>query len=40
MKDRKVKQILSEGWYQREWEEDMRKKYRRINIMEILCIYV
>jgi hypothetical protein len=35
-KDRKVKQVLSEGWHQ--WEgEDIRKglRLRRVNMMEI-----
>jgi hypothetical protein len=32
MKDKKVNQVLSGGWYQ--WEgEDIRKGYRRVNIM-------
>jgi hypothetical protein len=39
MKGSKVKQILSGGWYQ--WDrEDIRKKYRRVNMVEILCTRV
>jgi hypothetical protein len=35
MKDRKVKQVLSEGWYQCECE-DTRKGYRRVHMVEII----
>jgi hypothetical protein len=37
--DRKVKQVLFGSWYQWE-EEDTRKGYRVVNIMEILCSQV
>jgi hypothetical protein len=34
MKDKKVKQFLSGGWYQ--WKgEDKRKECKRVNIVEI-----
>jgi hypothetical protein len=39
MKGRKVKQVLSGGWYQYVWE-DIRKGYRRENMVEILCTHV
>jgi hypothetical protein len=39
MEDRKVKQFLSGDWYQ--WEgKDIRKGYKRVNMMEILCTCV
>jgi hypothetical protein len=39
MKDRMVKQLLSEGWYQ--WEGNNIKNGRgRMNVVEVLCIHV
>jgi hypothetical protein len=36
MEARKVKQVLSGGWYQ--WAgEDVRKGHRRVNVVEIFC---
>jgi hypothetical protein len=37
-KDRKVKQVLSWGWHQ--WEGDIRKGFRRVNVVEIFCTHV
>jgi hypothetical protein len=38
MKDRKLKQALSGGWYQGK-EEDIRKVCRKENIGELLCTH-
>jgi hypothetical protein len=39
MGNRKVKHVLSGGWY--EWEgEDIRKGFRRVNVVEILRTHV
>jgi hypothetical protein len=39
MEERKVKQVLSEGWYQ--WVgKDIRKGCRRVNMVEIFCTHV
>jgi hypothetical protein len=39
MENRKVKQVLSGGWYP--WEgEDIKKGYWRADIVEILCTHV
>jgi hypothetical protein len=35
---RKVKQVLSRGWYQ--WEEGIRIGCRRVNMVEILHTHV
>jgi hypothetical protein len=38
MENRKIKQFLSGGWYQ--WEgEEIRKGYRRVNMVKILCLH-
>jgi hypothetical protein len=38
VEDRKVKEVLSEGWYQ--WDgEDIRKGCKRVNMVEILCTH-
>jgi hypothetical protein len=34
MEDRKVKQVLSGGWYHQKEEEDIRKGCRRVNMVE------
>jgi hypothetical protein len=37
--NKKVKQVLSGGWYQ--WEGgDIRKRCRRVNVVEMLCTHV
>jgi hypothetical protein len=37
-KNRKVKRILSWGWYQEEWG-GLREGVKEVNMMEILCTH-
>jgi hypothetical protein len=39
MENRKVKQVLSRGWYQGEWE-DIKKGCRRMDLVELICTCV
>jgi hypothetical protein len=38
MEDRKVKQVLSGGWYQLEGR--MKERVKEVNVMELLCTHV